>query len=377
MSLDKNLTFKKLNVKTKENSYWNSHWESIRKYLEDSAPCIYLPNYDHHTAAVSPILSDDILIIGIVHSDEESYYETVKSLGRYWNGIVAVSDSIYENIKDFDQYNKDKIFKIDYGVKVADEIPIKNVNNNIPIKLIYTGRLVQIQKRISDLPKIMQRLSDKKVNFNFSIVGNGSEEDIIKKECKSFINKGICKFYGTMSNDNVFEILRNSDLFILTSEYEGKPLALLEAMGQGCVPVVSDIQSGIPELIENGRNGYIVPIGDIEKFADCIEYLSINRNKLKELSSMAFQKVNSDIYKIETKEPIVIGKHAIVGTSSIIIPGVTLAEGTSIGAMSMVTKTTAPWSIYFGIPAKKIKNRKNDLLDLGKKYLNACNEKTD
>jgi galactoside O-acetyltransferase len=76
-----------------------------------------------------------------------------------------------------------------------------------------------------------------------------------------------------------------------------------------------------------------------------------------------------DQYKSETKAAIRIGRHCIVGTSSIILPGVTLSEGTSVGAMSMVMKGTEPWSIYFGVPAKKIKNRQQDLLALEKQYL--------
>lgn len=76
-----------------------------------------------------------------------------------------------------------------------------------------------------------------------------------------------------------------------------------------------------------------------------------------------------DQYKFETKAPILIGRHCIVGTSSIILPGVALAEGTSVGAMSMVMKSTEPWSIYFGVPAKKIKNRQRDLLEFEKQYL--------
>jgi len=76
-----------------------------------------------------------------------------------------------------------------------------------------------------------------------------------------------------------------------------------------------------------------------------------------------------DCFKKETKAAIQIGRHCIVGTSSIVLPSVTLAEGTSVGAMSMVTKSTEPWSIYFGIPAKKIKNRRRDLLELEKQYL--------
>ena len=74
-------------------------------------------------------------------------------------------------------------------------------------------------------------------------------------------------------------------------------------------------------------------------------------------------------YKNETKQAIYIGRHCIVGTGSLILPGVTLATGCSIGAFSMVTKSTEEWSIYFGIPAKKIKQRKRDLLELERQYL--------
>ena len=75
-----------------------------------------------------------------------------------------------------------------------------------------------------------------------------------------------------------------------------------------------------------------------------------------------------DIYKLELKKSISIQTHCIIGANSIILPGVTLAVGTAVGCMSLITKNTDSWSIYFGIPAKKIKNRKQDLLDLEKKY---------
>lgn len=76
-----------------------------------------------------------------------------------------------------------------------------------------------------------------------------------------------------------------------------------------------------------------------------------------------------DAYKCEIKEAVTVGRHVIVGTQSIVFPGVVLAEGTSVGAQSMVTKSTQPWSIYFGSPAKRIKARKRDLLALEAAYL--------
>lgn len=74
-------------------------------------------------------------------------------------------------------------------------------------------------------------------------------------------------------------------------------------------------------------------------------------------------------YKNEFKKEIIIGKHTIVGAASLIMPGVVLAEGTSVGAMSLIRKNTEPWSIYLGNPAKRIKNRKQDLLKFEKQYL--------
>lgn len=78
-----------------------------------------------------------------------------------------------------------------------------------------------------------------------------------------------------------------------------------------------------------------------------------------------------DKYKREIKKAIVIGKHSIVGTNSLIFPGVVLAEGTSVGGLSMVTKSTEEWSVYFGNPAKCIKARRRDLLKLEEEYLSS------
>jgi galactoside O-acetyltransferase len=78
-------------------------------------------------------------------------------------------------------------------------------------------------------------------------------------------------------------------------------------------------------------------------------------------------------YKKTFESPIIIEKHVIVGTRTVIFPGVKLSVGSSIGACSLVTKTTLPWKIYFGIPARPIGDRKKNILELEKAYL--LNEK--
>ncbi|MGR5503037.1 acyltransferase [Vibrio sp. DNB22_10_4] len=78
-------------------------------------------------------------------------------------------------------------------------------------------------------------------------------------------------------------------------------------------------------------------------------------------------------YKNEIIERIVIGKHSIIGAGSSILPGVSLAEGTSIGANSLVNKSTKPWSIYIGVPVKFLKKRSKKLLAFEKDYMRELN----
>lgn len=79
-------------------------------------------------------------------------------------------------------------------------------------------------------------------------------------------------------------------------------------------------------------------------------------------------------YKNETKKAVVIGRHSIVGTAALIFPGVKLAEGTAVAAQSVVTKSTQEWSVYYGNPAKRLKARKKDLLDLEQQFLTGKSE---
>ena len=75
-------------------------------------------------------------------------------------------------------------------------------------------------------------------------------------------------------------------------------------------------------------------------------------------------------YKNEYKKEVVIKMYSILGAGSIVLPGVILAEGTSVGAMSLMHKNTEPWGIYIGTPAKRLRNRSKNLLKLKVQYQN-------
>ncbi len=73
--------------------------------------------------------------------------------------------------------------------------------------------------------------------------------------------------------------------------------------------------------------------------------------------------------KSEKFARVVVGRHVIVGAGTVVCPGVNLGEGTAIGAMALVLHSTDDWSIYVGSPARRLCDRRRDLLDLERKYL--------
>jgi acetyltransferase-like isoleucine patch superfamily enzyme len=74
-------------------------------------------------------------------------------------------------------------------------------------------------------------------------------------------------------------------------------------------------------------------------------------------------------FKHETSAPVRIGRHAILGTGCIVLPGVHIQDGVAGGAGTVFTRSTEPWSIYVGVPARRTGPRATDLLDLEAAYL--------
>lgn len=67
--------------------------------------------------------------------------------------------------------------------------------------------------------------------------------------------------------------------------------------------------------------------------------------------------------------PVTIGEHAIIGSGSIILPGINIGEGVSIGALSLVNKDCEPFKIYAGVPAKYLKDRSRNLITMANRFL--------
>ena len=151
--------------------------------------------------------------------------------------------------------------------------------------LITAGRLIPL-KRIDQLIKIMPQLGDAKL----IVVGDGPERNPLEKLVASLNLRNRVLLTGQVSQEEVPLYLRASDVFVLNSETEGLSHVLLEAMAVG-IPIIATDTGGNPEVIEDGVNGLLVPIGDQEKLKEAILRVLQDRELAGEFVKRSKEKV--------------------------------------------------------------------------------------
>ena len=233
--------------------------------------------------------------LGIIHSDDPLPYQLLPAFAPWLDAMIGVSAEICRKLKLMPESAKVRIEHIPYGIDFGDPLPRVKRNPAAPMRLIYVGRLVEVQKRVSRLVTLVRIIERRKINAHLTIVGTGPDEASVREGLEGCL---LVTFRGAMPNHQIANLLREQDVFVLLSDFEGLPLSLLEAMAQGVVPVVSDLPSGFGEIV-TPETGCRVPIGDAERAADAIEEFARNPSRLEQLSpkcaTIAREHYNADL----------------------------------------------------------------------------------
>jgi len=243
-----------------------------------------------------PLLDPSIATLSIAHNDVAAFYAPLQHYGPFVDCAVGVSQSLRQKIIDVCGIPADRARYIPYGVELLSSSQIERVaqtpsGQNQPLRIGYVGRLVQAQKRVMEFIPLAEQLVKSKVDFELHLIGDGNERSDLEAAFKRAGLDSRVKFWGWLSSDQVREQLLQLDVFVLLSDYEGLPVALLEAMGHGLVPIVTRIESGNTQLVRDGENGFVIPVGEIQSCVDALQTLANDRRLLSQLKRAAWKSV--------------------------------------------------------------------------------------
>lgn len=187
-------------------------------------------------------------------------------------GIVVVT----EKAKDyFPLVLHKKITTIPNPI-VLNKNPIP-FNGFIPSPMIlYAGRLAE-EKRIDILLKAFYFIKDKYPTWHIGIVGDGPLRQSLEKLRDELRLQDRVHFFGLVECPHYF--MKKADMFVLCSQYEGFPVALVEAMANGLPVIASEYHYGVRDIIEDGINGLIVPPADIQSLSRAMDHLMCNKEE--------------------------------------------------------------------------------------------------
>ena len=250
------------------------------------------PNFDlvHIHTPLSPVIKTSLPVVTTMHTSiirdidfievkglryllskmmlrSTGYPLTLKLLRRS-DKITAVSKGVAQELKGYG-LNPDGVDVIRNGVDETVFVPAQKKNEDRYI--LCTGRLTT-RKGLFDLIECGRYVRDKYTDVQFVITGKGELLSKLKARVEELDIKDKFIFTGFVDRENLIKLYQNATIFVLPSHYEGLPTTIIEAMACGLPVVATDI-SGNVDVIENGKNGILIPPKSPKKMAGVISTL--------------------------------------------------------------------------------------------------------
>ncbi len=230
--------------------------------------------------------------LGMMQADSPDMYPVFARYAPFFDATVGVSRQIESNLRSHPVLGRLPAFYLPYGVPAAEALGRAVPERGTPLRILYLGRLVRQQKRVHLFPEVLRQLKAAEFPFHWTIAGDGPERAGLEKEMVSSPPDKVVEFVGAVGYRDVPRLLSSHDVFLLASDAEGLPLSLLEAMADGLVPVVSNLSSGVSEVVDR-ECGILVDPDHPTGYADGIIWLARNPAAFSGMSEKARQRVGA------------------------------------------------------------------------------------
>jgi glycosyltransferase involved in cell wall biosynthesis len=263
--------------------------------LRQFEPTVVVANLSAESFEVLRYMPAGVFRAGIAHSDDAKVYAMIYQYAAHLDFLALVSREIERKVAQMSAFSSVKFGYLPLGVPMPPErghsCPQQAKKAGAPLRILYLGRLDREQKRVHLFPEIFNALKKSGIPFHWTIAGEGAERPALEMAIKSSTPNQTVSFPGQIAYVDVPRVLEDHDVFLLASDYEGLPLGLLEAMARGLVPVISDLPSGIRELVDDATGKRVSP-ENIAGYAEAIVWLHGHREDMAKMSEVARQKVS-------------------------------------------------------------------------------------
>ncbi|MCB9873279.1 MAG: glycosyltransferase family 4 protein [Planctomycetaceae bacterium] len=209
------------------------------------------------------------------------------AIGRIWSllrrwtypscrAVVVQTDAVRDHIRQF--VKRRPVYVI------PNCVAPREVSRSSERTIVAMGRLAT-QKGFDLLIDAFAKVADNHSDWRLIIHGDGPERPVLEQQIRKLGLGDTVELPGW--TDDPVQALRNAQVFVLSSRYEGFPNALLEAMAMGLVPISFDCESGPREIIRNEIDGLLVPPQDVDALAAAIERLISNEAQRVAMASRA------------------------------------------------------------------------------------------
>lgn len=261
-------------IREKGPLYWeskNSFCKRIARHL--SSKSIIISNDGNPEFHMIESLQLHQPVIVILHGNNSHYFNGLQRYGYLVDKVICVSSFLEKRAQEILSQNTDPQF-------VPFPIPeIQQYTSNktlYPLVITYSGGITEA-KGCEHFPRLVQLLDELGVDYVFNIIGDGDLLPIIKERLQGTSK---VKFHGQQPNAYVLDVLKSTHIVILLSKSEGLPVCLVEAMKSGAVPVVFDLPTGVPDIIDDKVNGFRMPQNDLYGVVEAIKSLDSDRESL-------------------------------------------------------------------------------------------------
>jgi len=250
--------------------------EVMKKMIDDiigNLPCVIFSIASVALQAaliVKKLYPEQIKVVMVIHSDTARIYHNVSNMIAGIDKVICISKKIEETCIGSYGLPADKLLYHVNPVLFAEKRS-RQENKCGRIHVGFAARLTQLAKRTHLLPQVMDECFRRGLDVEFHIAGEGECLDLLRAYVEENHLEEKVHLEGWIPPTGMADFWRHQDIYLNISDFEGMSLTMLEAMAYGAFPVATDV-SGVADVIEDGKNGLIVPV---EKWLSCVDKIAM------------------------------------------------------------------------------------------------------